>query len=81
MTQIIKLNRSGVKELLKSGAVLADLEARAARVAAAAGDGFEVDSEVGANRARASVRTVTREAIEAEAQERALTRAVDSAGG
>ena len=74
----VKLNSSGVRELLRSPGVLADLEARAKRIAAAAGGGMVVESAVGANRARAVVITGTREAMEAEARTRALTRAVDA---
>lgn len=74
----VRLNRKGVRELLRSREVLSDLERRANAIAAAAGEGMEVDSEVGRNRARASVRTATREAVLAEAQQRALTRALDA---
>lgn len=74
----LKLNPAGVKELLKSSGVLADLADRAGAIADAAGPGFEADSDVGTNRARASVRTVDYEARKAEAKERALTRAIDA---
>lgn len=74
----IVLNRKGVRELLRSNEVLGDLERRALAIAAAAGPGFEADSDVGRNRARASVLTETREAMEAEAKDRALTRAIDA---
>ena len=74
----VRLNRKGVRELLRSREVLSDLERRANAIAAAAGEGMEVDSEIGRNRARASVRTATREAVLAEAQQRALTRALDA---
>lgn len=74
----VRLNRKGVRELLQSREVLSDLERRANAIAAAAGEGMEVDSEIGRNRARASVRTATREAVLAEAQQRALTRALDA---
>lgn len=79
MPAIVRLNRKGVTVLLKSPEVKADLEARANRVANAAGEGFEVDSEVGPQRARASVRTVTFDAMKSEAEDRALTRALDAA--
>lgn len=55
-----------------------DLERRARAIAANAGEGMEVDIEVGANRARASVRTTTIRAMRAEATQRALTRAIDA---
>ena len=73
----VKLNSAGVRRLLQSPEVLADLVRRAESIAAAAGPGMEVDSEIGPTRARASVRTATPEAVEAEAESRALTRAID----
>lgn len=74
----LRLNRSGVREILRSESVRADLLARAERIAAAAGDGFVAESSVGATRARASVRTDTSEARLAESNDRALTRAIDA---
>lgn len=77
----IVLNRKGVKALLRSPEVLADLKQRAERIAAAAGSGMEVSAMVGQNRARASVITATRSARRAEATSRALTRAIDAGRG
>lgn len=57
-----KLNMAEFRELRRSAEVKADLERRAKRVAAAAGPGFVARSQVGANRARASVATDTLEA-------------------
>lgn len=74
----IVLNRKGVRELLRSQEVLADLEDRANRIASSAGDGHAVSAEVGTVRARASVRTDTLEAAKAEAETRDLTRAIDA---
>jgi hypothetical protein len=78
----VVLNRKEVRRLLRGegtySGVASDLDRRARAIAAAAGDGMEADSGTGPNRARASVRTVTREAMEAEATDRALTRAVDA---
>lgn len=67
-------------ELLKSRDVLSDLESRASRIAAAAGGepDYEVTSQIGANRARASVITATPEAMYDEATRRTLTRAIDA---
>lgn len=79
MTVKVKLNSKGVRELLRSQEVLADLEERADRVAAAAGPGHRVEAEIGPNRARAAVITDTPEAMVAEATNRTLTRAVDAA--
>lgn len=81
MPVVIKLNRAGVRELLRSKEVQDDLAARAERIAAAAGDGFDASSFVGANRARASVMAVSIEARIAEAKDRTLTRAIDAGRG
>lgn len=76
----IELNFRGVGDLLRSDEVAQDLRRRAERVAAAAGEGMEVDESRGSGgRRRASVRTATTEARLAEAKERRLTRAVDAA--
>lgn len=71
--------RKFVRDLLKDPRVKAELERRARNVAAAAGPGHMVDSQVQKNRARAAVITVTREARRAEATERNLTRAFNAA--
>lgn len=75
----VVLFRKGIRELLNSPEIRADLVARAKRVAAQAGDGFEVDSHSGTKRGRASVRTVTFDAMRAEAKSRTLTHALDAA--
>lgn len=77
----IQLNRAGVRQLLRSEEVQADLLRRAEQIAAAAGGeaaGFETSVVVGRNRARASVITATAEAMVAEARDRTLTRAIDA---
>lgn len=74
----IHIDTQAVRDLLRSPEVLADLEQRAERIAAAAGPGMEVDADVGTNRARAVVITATPEAMLAEADTRALTRSVDA---
>jgi hypothetical protein len=84
VARIVFLNKAGVRQLLRSEEVLADLARRAeaieqaANAAAGEPDAFEWDANVGPNRARASVRTVSREGMVAEAKDRALTRAVDA---
>lgn len=75
------LNKKGVNELLHSPGIKADLKARAERVAAEAGPGMEVAVDDGKNRSRAAVITVTPEAMEGEATDRRLTRAIDAARG
>lgn len=74
----IVLNRRGVRELLRSREIQADLERRAQRIAAAAGPGHEVTVEQGRNRARAAVRTDTIDAMISEATDHTLTRALDA---
>lgn len=77
----VELNSAGVRELLTSPEIQADLAARAARIRDAAGGeaaGFESSSIVSGTRARASVITATAEAMVAEATNRTLTRAIDA---
>lgn len=74
----VVLNRKNVRELLRSEAVRRDLERRAQNIAAAAGPGHIVDSQIGRNRARAAVITATFDAMRAEARDRNLTRAIDA---
>lgn len=83
MPKSVFLNRKGVRDLLRSSEVQDDLGARAEAIEAAANaasepGAFEWDVEVGANRARASVRTASLEGMIAEAKDRALTRAIDA---
>lgn len=74
----IELNSQGVRELLKSNEIKADLQRRAEAIARAAGPGFIADSTVGPNRARASVGTTDIDSMRAEAEDRVLTRAIDA---
>ena len=81
----IDLNSPEIRRLLQGKGdyegVQADLKRRAEAIAAAAGGpeaGFEVGTNVGPNRARASVVTTTIEAMRAEAEDRTLTRALDA---
>lgn len=74
----IDLKPGALGELLKSEEVRADLDRRAQQIAAAAGPGHRVESEVGRNRARAAVITDTFEARFAEATSRNLSAAVDA---
>lgn len=70
---------AGIRALLRSEAIRADLARRAEAVAAAAGEGHITDSEIGRNRARAAVITATGKAMRNEAENRSLTRAIDAA--
>lgn len=73
----IVVNRDAVEQLLKVDAV-PFLEEAGAAIAAAAGDGVEVETFIGRNRARVTVRTATYKAMLDEAQNRTLTRAIDA---
>lgn len=77
----IKLNPGGMAALLKDPGVLADLQARAERVAAAAGEGHVASSMIGRNRARASVITDSFPARYREAKRGNLSKALGAAGG
>ena len=74
----IVLNKRGVAALLSGPEVRADLYRRARAIAQAAGPGHEVSVTVNRRRARASVRTVTPEAMEAESTQHRLTSALDA---
>lgn len=77
---LFKPRRAGYRELLTSPEVVADIQARADRVAAAAGPGHDVRNTT-TNRARATVMTISDMAVIAEATEHALTKAIPAAGG
>ena len=75
------LNKPGVRAMLRSPGVRADLKRRAQAIADAAGGeelGFEADSRIGRNRARATAITRTPTAEYLEATERRLTRSIDA---
>lgn len=73
---IVKLNHSAVRDLLRSPDVMADLQRRGQRIAAAAGPGHEVEAFQGRNRNRVTVRTTTNDAAIAEQAHKTLTNAV-----
>lgn len=81
MTIRIKWNHDGFRQLLQSDGVLNDLQQRAERIAAAAGEGFEVEVRVGATRAHARVYSATPDAMRAEETDHVLTRAIDAGRG
>jgi len=74
----VELNSKGVRQLLRSPEVQADLARRAAAIARTAGPGFESDADTSATRSRAWVWPDTREAREAESERAALTSAIDA---
>ncbi len=51
----IKLNRSGIRELLQSSAMQQICREHAEKAKARCGDGYEMDSRVGRNRANAMI--------------------------
>ena len=75
----VQLNHAGVRELLRSPEMLAECKRHADAIAARAGEGFEVRAEVGRNRVRATVETVTTEARVRQATEHTLERALGGA--
>jgi hypothetical protein len=76
----IKLNSAGARDLLRSPEIAADIDDRTRRIAEAAGGSpdFEASVVVGTNRVHGSVNTATQAGREAEANDRALTRAIDA---
>ena len=74
----IKWNIKGFEELRRAPGVAADIDSRAARVAAAAGDGYESSPYRGSGRHRASVMTKTPKAMVNNAKHNTLLRALDA---
>ncbi len=81
-TARIELNHDGIRELLCSAAIGGECEKAAQRIAAAAGDGFEVTSArqagFGGGRIAYGVAAATHEARLAEAEDKALSKAVSA---
>lgn len=63
MSKKFELNYNGVAELMKSPEMIEVLKDKAREIQEAAGDGYEINSFVGKNRANVSVKTKTRKAI------------------
>lgn len=79
----IVLNRKGVAELLKDE-IEPDISARAERIAAAAGRGYEAETDIlGPNRVRAEVHTVEGdfETMASEMKHHWLLRSIDAGRG
>lgn len=74
----VKMNKAGRAALMRSPQVRGDLVRRAEAIAAEAGSGHFVDSQLWPLRARAAVVTRTFEAKHAEATDRNLTQAIDA---
>lgn len=76
----IELDHDGIRDLLCSAPIAAECEKAAAKIANAAGDGFEVTKSrqigFGGGRVGVGVESSTHEAMLAEAEDKALSRAV-----
>jgi hypothetical protein len=77
----IRVNRQAIAALLKSPEVRRELRRRAERIAAAAGDGFEVRESEPRSRARVAVVAVTNHAKRGEAKDGRLSRAIGAGRG
>lgn len=79
-TPRIEWNLKAFRQLRTDPAIVADMEERANRIAAAAGDGHEVSVGVtgGRGRAKATVVTATAEAMRAESEDMRLTSSLDA---
>lgn len=76
-----KLNRQGVGELLKSGAVQGMCSEYATRALNACGVGYESKSQVGKNRASAIVYPATAHAHYSNLKHNTLLKALGGSGG
>jgi hypothetical protein len=74
----IELNDAGIRDLLTSTGVQADLLRRGQAIAAAAGEGHRVDLNIESRRASVIVVTTSFRAMQNEATHRGLTRAIDA---
>lgn len=72
----VKLNKAGVRELLKSGEVMAMLEQEAQKRASAAGNGYTVNTYVGRNRCNAEILAETQAAKRDNLQNNTLVRVI-----
>lgn len=74
----VKILRRGAIAVLKSNGVRGDVQRRVNAIASAAGDGFEARVSYGRDRVLGNVHAETTEAMRAESEHRALTRALDA---
>lgn len=76
----IEVNRATVQALLRSEEVMQNLLPRGERIAGAAGgrEDFEVTATTNRDRVVVFVTTASHDARKAEAEDRALTRAIDA---
>ena len=71
-----KLNRAGVGQLLKSSEMQSLLSSKAGEISGRAGDGFEAETYIGRDRARATVKAATPEARKACLDNNSLLKAL-----
>ncbi len=71
-----KLDRQGVRELLTSEEMKAVCESYAASTVSSLGDGYEYDSYVGQNRARATVWASSEQAIQDNSDNNSMLKAL-----
>lgn len=76
-----ELNRQGVRELLQSSEMKSICTEAANRVAEAAGDGYEVSSQVGATRVNARVSPATAHAYYSNLKHNTLLKALGGLHG
>lgn len=76
MSSKFVLNYSGVAELMKSPAMVDLLREKAKSIQDKAGDGYEISSFVGKNRANVSVKTKSRKAIKDNNKNNTLLKAM-----
>lgn len=78
----IELNSDGIRQLLTSQVIANECERAASKIAATAGDGFEVlparEMGFGGGRVGFAVHAATKEAKEAEATDKVLSKAVSA---
>jgi aspartate/methionine/tyrosine aminotransferase len=80
VTRIV-FHTAAFRSILRSGVMAADLTRRGERIAAAAGEGFGSQTNVGRHRVRVTVAAETRAAARAEATDKVLTRAIGAGRG
>lgn len=77
----LRWNMGGFTDIRRDPGVIADIDGRAADVAAAAGDGYETGSWQGKTRYRGSVITATARAQKDQAKNNTLQRSLDAGRG
>lgn len=80
MTRVkVVLDKRAARELMRGQAVAADLTNRGKRIRAAAGaEDHEVQTYIGRNRARVTVRTSTAKGMVRQARDKRLSKALDA---